>query len=99
MEPVGIAVIARLLDRTSNQVHMWHRRRTGGFPEPVASVHIPQYAGDKRKAPLFDLTEVTEWWADYNPQTNRGKHWQDKRGEGVPPQRRGSTRDEWASRQ
>lgn len=79
-EPVGLAVIARLLGKSNNQVYMWHqRRKRNGFPEAVASVHIPHYPGDKRKAPLFDLMEVTEWWGEYNPYARHGKHWAEKR--------------------
>lgn len=67
---------------SSNQVYMWYRRRhTTGFPEARAQVHRPQHPGDKRKAPLFDLHEVAEWWATYDPNRNRGAHFAVKRQE------------------
>lgn len=76
---VSIRTICTLLGVTSNQVHMWFQRRhTNGFPDMRAQVHQPQYPGDKRKAPLFDLMEVTEWWAVYDPGQNRGSHWERK---------------------
>lgn len=82
VEPIGLRFVAELLGVTSNQVYMWHqRRRTTGFPDAVAQVNIPQHPGDKRKAPLFDVDEVVDWWATYDPNRNRGGHWARKRME------------------
>lgn len=80
MTLVGFRTIRLLLGVTGNQVYMWHqRRKTTGFPEAKAQVHLPQHPGDKRKAPLFDLMEVTEWWATWDPNRNRGAHFARKR--------------------
>jgi hypothetical protein len=79
---VGFRAIRQLLGVSSNQVYMWYQRRhTTGFPEALAQVHLPQHPGDKRKAPLFDQQEVSEWWADYDPDRNRGAHFAIKRQE------------------
>ena len=75
-----MSLIARLLGVKSNQVYMWHQRRAkNGFPEHRASVIVPQYPGDKRKSKLFDLNEVTDWWATYDPRARSGAHWAEKR--------------------
>ena len=77
---VGMKTLSILLGVPNKRIYMWHqRRRTNGFPPQRGSVHVPQYPGDKRRAPLFDLLEVTEWWGYYDPNANRGRHWAEKR--------------------
>ena len=80
MDLVGFKAIAHELGVTSNQAYMWHqRRRTNGFPDAVASTHLPQHPGDKRRAPLFDTDAVRTWWSTYDRNANRGRHWATKR--------------------
>lgn len=77
-EPINLKRLGEVLDVTPRQLHAWAtRRRTSGFPEPVAQVLAPQYPGDKRRAPLYDLTAVLEWRRTYRG--NRGAHWALKR--------------------
>lgn len=97
----GLKDVADLMGVTSKQVYMWHQRREkNGFPEAVAQVHLPRRPGDKRKAPLFDLEAVVDWYANYDPRARTGKHWQEKRGDGVPPKNRSKkTQEEWRRRQ
>lgn len=80
MDPVNFRVLRQVLGVTGNQLYMWHqRRKTTGFPEAVASTLVPQHPGDKKRAPLFDPEEVFEWYAAYDPNQNRGRHWRAKR--------------------
>jgi phage anti-repressor protein len=79
---VNVRFLREFLGVSANQVYMWHKRRhTTGFPEEVASVVVPQYQGDKRGAPLYDLEEVTDWYLTYDKNKNRGSHWARKREE------------------
>lgn len=67
LDPVPTRTVAQLLGVTGNQVWNWHdRRAANGFPEPVASVLVPQYQGDNRRAPLYDLASVLKWHSTYD---------------------------------
>lgn len=51
---VGVAEIADVLGVPRSTVSMWDaRRKTNGFPEPVAEL---------RMGPVYDLDAVTEWY-------------------------------------
>ena len=67
--------LAALLGVTSNQVYMWHQRRhTTGFPSMVAQTLTPQFPGDKRRSPLFDVEAVMDWYAEWDANRNRGSY-------------------------
>lgn len=78
----SLALIANLLGVSGNQVYMWHQRRgTTGFPEAILCVLQPEHPGDKKRSLRFDLDEVVDWWATYDPNKARGAHWAAKRAE------------------
>lgn len=71
--------IARFLGVSPNQVYMWYKRRSkNGFPEPWAYTIAAPRGGPKR-APMFNITEVVEWYIGYEPYARHGKHWGEKR--------------------
>lgn len=77
---LGMKGISELLGVSNKQVYMWHYRRAkNGFPEPRAMTLVPQYAGDKRRTPLFDVMEVVDWYSTYDPLSRHGSHWAEKR--------------------
>jgi hypothetical protein len=57
--------LAKELGVKTNQVYMWHTRRTrNGFPEPVLHRDAGNGVTD---APWFDIDEVITWHASYAP--------------------------------
>lgn len=90
--------LARYVGVEPRRVSSWYARRAGnGFPEAAGRVEAPQYGGDHVGAPLFDLDEVLEWLE--SREDRRGKHWQAKRGDGVPPKNRGTkVQEAWKNR-
>lgn len=76
---VGLNFLRLRYGVTGRQIHAWASRRSGGFPEPVAMTLVPQYPGDKRGTPLFDLESVDRWHESYDVDRLRGLHWATKR--------------------
>lgn len=66
-----ITDISRVLDVRPQNVDMWHKRRSGGFPAPVA-FSIVVTGGGRRRAPLWDSHEVMRWFLEYDPNARRG---------------------------
>ena len=63
--------VSKFLDVRPQNVDMWHKRRSGGFPEPVA-YSIAVTGGGKRRAPLWDAQGVLDWFLEYDPNARRG---------------------------
>lgn len=79
-DPVPARVLAETLGVSGNRVYMWNqRRRSTGFPAPVATIIRPWAPGQKRGTPLWHLPAVLAWWEDFDPNTRRGEHWASKR--------------------